>query len=86
MLALEQNYPNPFNPIAKINYQLPEAAHVKLVIYNILGQEIARLVDTQQAVRFYSVQLDASRFFSGTYIYKLDAGDLTETKRMVLVK
>ncbi len=84
--GLEQNYPNPFNPTTEIKYQLPEAAHVRLTIYNILGQEVVRLVDTQQALGFYSVKFDASRFASGTYIYRLEAGDFIETKRMVLIK
>ena len=84
--GLDQNYPNPFNPSTEIKYQLPEAAHVKLVIYNVLGQEVVRLVDTRQAIGFHSVKWDASKFSSGTYIYKIEAGDFTETKRMVLLK
>ncbi len=83
---LEQNFPNPFNPTTEIKYQLPEAQYVKLVIYNILGQEVAQLVDKQQAVGFYSVKWDAAKFASGTYIFRLEAGDFVETKRMVLIK
>ncbi len=84
--ALEQNYPNPFNPSTEIKYQLPEAAHVSLTIYNMLGQEVVRLVDKQQAIGFYTVTWDAAKFASGPYIYKLEAGDFVETKRMALIK
>ncbi len=84
--GLEQNFPNPFNLTTEIKYQLPEAAHVKLVIYNSLGQEVAQLVDTRQTIGLYSVTWDASKYSSGTYIYKLEAGDFIQTKRMVLIK
>ena len=84
--TLEQNYPNPFNPSTEIKYQLPEAAHVSLSIYNMLGQEVAQLVDTRQVIGFYTVTWDAAKFASGPYIYKLEAGDFSETKQMVLIK
>ncbi len=84
--ALKQNYPNPFNASTEINYQLPKAQHVSLTIYNMLGQEVVRLVDKQQAIGFYTVTWDAAEFASGPYIYKLEAGDFVETKRMALIK
>src|SRR5690606_34220630 len=73
--ALEQNYPNPFNPNTIIRYQIPNDGIVKLKIFNILGQEILTLVHEEKTVGRYEVNFDASKFASGVYIYKLQAGD-----------
>jgi photosystem II stability/assembly factor-like uncharacterized protein len=83
---LSQNYPNPFNPATTINYELPEAGYVKLVVYDILGREIAILVNEKESAGIYKVQWDASPYPSGVYFYKLVTEDFSETKRMVLVK
>ncbi|MFC1564836.1 right-handed parallel beta-helix repeat-containing protein [candidate division KSB1 bacterium] len=84
--SLNQNYPNPFNPVTSIKYQLPKASHVTLTVYNIIGQEVARLVDTDMPAGFHSVRWDASRVASGTYIYKIVAGEFTTVKKMVVIK
>ncbi len=84
--ALFNNYPNPFNPTTEIKYQLPQAANVTLVVYNIMGQEVARLVNEQKTAGFHSVKWDASNVASGAYIYKITAGSFTATKRMLLIK
>jgi len=84
--ALHQNYPNPFNVNTTISYQVPVASHVKLKVYNILGQKVATLLDEKQAAGYWSVIWETSKVSSGLYLYKLTAGDYTETKRMILVK
>ena len=84
--ALGQNYPNPFNPTTDISYQLPVASHVKLTVYNMLGQEAATLVNGMQEAGYKSVEFDASKMPSGLYLYKLTAGTYTSVHKMVLIK
>ncbi|MBI1803866.1 MAG: T9SS type A sorting domain-containing protein [Ignavibacteriae bacterium] len=84
--ALHQNYPNPFNPTTEIHYDLPEDSHVRLRIYNVLGQEVMRLVDEMQQAGFKSATFDASSLSSGMYFYRLEAGHFTEIKKMILLK
>lgn len=84
--ALQQNYPNPFNPSTIINYQLPTANYVTLKIYNVLGQEVATLVDGEQLAGYHEAVWDASAVPSGVYYYKLHAGNFTEVKKMLLVR
>jgi Zinc carboxypeptidase/Secretion system C-terminal sorting domain len=83
---LYQNYPNPFNPATTINYDLPNSGFVKLAVYNVLGKEIAVLVNEKQSAGKYVVQWDASSYPSGVYFYRIIAGDFTETKKMVMIK
>jgi hypothetical protein len=83
---LSQNYPNPFNPKTIINYQLPINNFVKIAVYDIAGKEIAVLVNEFLQPGTYEVTFDGSGLTSGVYFYKLQAGDFTETKRMVLLK
>ena len=80
------NYPNPFNPTTNISYQIKENGLVTLKIYDILGKEVATLVNEVQSAGTFNVQWNASSFSSGTYFYKLTAGNFVETKRMLLVK
>ncbi|MFA5831866.1 MAG: T9SS type A sorting domain-containing protein [Bacteroidota bacterium] len=84
--SLEQNYPNPFNPSTTIRYALPSSAHVKLAIYDILGREIATLVNEEQSAGWKEVQWNASSVSSGFYFYKLSVGSFVETKKMMMVK
>jgi hypothetical protein len=84
--ALEQNYPNPFNPITTIRYQLPQDGMVTLKVYDILGSEVATLVNEQKTSGRYEVNFDASRLASGVYIYKLTSGSYVSSKKMLLVK
>jgi len=84
--ALHQNYPNPFNPSTKIDYNIPADAVVMLKVYNILGQEIATVVNEKQFAGSHSAIFDASRLTSGVYFYKISAGTYTSTKKMLLIK
>lgn len=86
---LEQNYPNPFNPTTYINFSLPSeggAMSVKLIIYNILGENIATLLDKELKPGNYSADWDASDYPSGVYYYRLTSGKYSDTKKMILVK
>jgi hypothetical protein len=84
--SLEQNYPNPFNPATVIKYSIPETQIVTLKVYNLLGQEVAYLVNEVQNPGTYQVTFNASQLASGLYIYRLQAGSYNEVKRMMLVK
>ncbi|MEX0720964.1 MAG: T9SS type A sorting domain-containing protein [Balneolaceae bacterium] len=83
---LKQNYPNPFNPTTKISYEIPEAADVKLNIYNMLGQRVATLIDGHKAAGVHQVNFDASSLASGSYMYRLEAADKVLTQQMMLIK
>ena len=84
--VLEQNYPNPFNPSTTISFSLPEASEVQLSIFNILGQQVATLVNDVKNAGSYKVNWDASNLASGMYIYRLQAGSKVITNRMILMK
>jgi hypothetical protein len=83
---LSQNYPNPFNPSTKIIYSLAKTSHVSLKIFNLLGQEIATLVDGNITAGQHEVTFNASRLSSGVYIYTLRTGENVSTKKMTLLK
>jgi len=84
--TLHQNYPNPFNPTTKINYQLPITNYVELSIYNLLGQKVATLLSEKQNAGYHQVEWDASRFSSGMYYYRIEAGDFQDVKKMILLR
>jgi hypothetical protein len=84
--ALEQNYPNPFNPTTAISYQLPAFSRVVLKVYNVLGREVATLVNEKEEAGKHSVTWNASSIPSGVYFYRLQAGAYSETKKLVLLK
>jgi len=87
LLTLSQNYPNPFNPTTTIEFTLARDGHVLLDVYDIEGREIATLVDEEKnAGNYYQVIFDAGRFGSGTYFFRLNAGGLTITRKMVVLK
>ena len=84
--ALLQNYPNPFNPSTMISYQLPVNEHVTLTMYDVLGREVATLVNERKASGNYTVEWNAAGFSSGIYIYRLKAGSFVDVKKMLLLK
>ena len=84
--ALGQNYPNPFNPTTTIPFSLPEASHVKLVVYDMLGRLVDTIVEGELSAGYHNASFDASRYPSGTYIYRIEASNFTSVQKMVLVK
>ena len=84
--SIQQNYPNPFNPTTTLEYNILSPREVSLTIYNLLGQEIVRLVSEVQQAGYHKVIWDASDFASGIYFYRLQAGDFVQTRKMVLLK
>ncbi|MFZ1518094.1 MAG: T9SS type A sorting domain-containing protein [Ignavibacteriaceae bacterium] len=83
---LSENYPNPFNPSTKINFQLPNAGNVTLKVFDVLGREVATLIDEYKNADSYEVEFNASNMPSGVYFYQLKAGEYIETKKMILIK
>jgi len=84
--SLEQNYPNPFNPATNINFSIPKSGHVKLVVYDMMGKIAAELVNGNYSAGTYKVDFDASQLSTGTYFYKITAGEFSSVKKMTLVK
>ncbi len=83
---LEQNYPNPFNPSTSIQFQLSAPSHVTLKVFDLLGREVATLVDENKPVGVHSVRFDGGRLASGVYFFRLQAGSLVQTRKMILAK
>ncbi|MDR3609211.1 MAG: S8 family serine peptidase [Ignavibacteriaceae bacterium] len=83
---LSNNYPNPFNPQTNINYTIPVKSHVEIKVYDVLGREVAKLVDAEQDEGKYKINFNASRLSSGIYFYSIRAGAYVKTKKMLLLK
>jgi len=89
--VLEQNYPNPFNPVTKIKYSIPTSVNgdwsgVSLKVYDVLGNEVAVLVDEVKEAGKYEITFDASELSSGIYLYRLEAGSFIKIFKMMLIK
>ena len=94
--ALEKNYSNPFNPITTFKYSIPELSKVKLTFFNLLGEEVAILVNEEKVAGYYTVEFNVTSlagsvsakggYASGVYFYQLKAGEFVQTKKMVLMK
>ena len=86
LFSLEQNYPNPFNPSTTISWQSPVGSHQSIKIFDVLGNEIAILVNEEKSAGAYEIEFDASKLSSGVYFYQLKAGEYLETKKMILLR
>jgi hypothetical protein len=84
--TLSQNYPNPFNPSTKIKYSIPHSSDVKIKVFDILGNEIATLVNEEKSAGVYEITFFAGNLSSGVYFYQLQAGEFVQTKKMILMK
>jgi len=84
--ALHPAFPNPFNPVTTISYELPEPGQMEIMIFNLAGREITRLVDTVKDAGYHSVRWDATQFASGTYFIKMTSGKFTQTQKITFVK
>lgn len=84
--SLEQNYPNPFNPTTTINYSIPQAGDVRIILYDVLGNQVKTLTDTQHDAGKYEILFDASGLSSGVYYYRIQSGEFTSTKKLILMK
>ncbi len=84
--SISQNYPNPFNPVTSINFNLPKACQVDLSVFNILGQKVATVADGQFEAGMHTVQWNAEQCASGIYFYKIQAGEFTDSRKMLLLK
>jgi hypothetical protein len=84
--ALDQNFPNPFNPTTTISYSVPKTAHVTLKVYDLLGKEVAVIVNELQDAGPHQTRFDASIFPSGVYFYRLKTGEYMQTRKLVLIK
>ena len=85
-LDLHQNYPNPFNPSTKIKYSIINKAIVIIKVYDILGNEIKTLVNEEKTIGNYEIEFDGSNLASGIYLYRMQAGNFSDTKKLILIK
>ena len=86
IFALEQNYPNPFNPSTMISYSIPQSSFVTLKVYDIIGNEVATLVNQNQQAGKYDIRFNASNLSNGVYLYSIKTDNFTSTKKMILMK
>jgi hypothetical protein len=84
--ALYSNYPNPFNPSTKIRYAISQTALTTMKVYSILGEEVAALINEIKTPGIYEINFDATELISGTYFYKLESGNFSQTKKMIILK
>jgi hypothetical protein len=84
--SLKQNYPNPLNPSTIVKYDLPIATHTHVKMYDILGREVASLVDEDRPAGYHQVSFDGGRFSSGVYFYRMEAGGFASVKKLLLLK
>jgi hypothetical protein len=84
--TLSQNFPNPFNPSTKIYFEIPKPVYVKLIVFDILGREVAALINGEMLPGRYIVKFSSDNFASGVYIYQLRAGDFVQSKKMMILR
>ena len=83
---MSQNYPNPFNPVTNIKFDIPKQGHVTLKIYDVLGKEVANLVNEVKVPGSYVINFNGNNLASGVYYYRIEAGSFVEVKKMILIK
>ena len=83
---LSQNYPNPFNPTTIINYSIPKTSFVSLKVYNVLGKEVAVLINEVKPAGNYNAEFNSGKIASGIYFYRIIAGQFSSTRKMILLK
>ncbi|MBA4313467.1 MAG: hypothetical protein C0417_12660 [Chlorobiaceae bacterium] len=83
---LFQNYPNPFNPSTTLSFVISQLSFISLKIYNVLGQEVATLIEGEKAPGYYEIEWNADNMPTGVYVYKIMAGNFTDVKRMILIR
>ena len=81
-----QNYPNPFNPVTQITYSLAKSSYVTLVVYDILGKEVARLVQKKQDAGHHAIHFSGQNLATGLYFYRIQADQFSQTRKMMLIK
>ena len=86
MFSFSQNYPNPFNPTTMIEYSLPKASHVKIVVFDMLAREVRTITNQQKSAGRYKVEFNANNLPSGVYFYQLQTNEFTETKKLLLIR
>ena len=84
--SLNQNYPNPFNPSTKISYSIPKDGFVKMILFNVLGEQVETLVSEFQSSGIYTLEFNAGKFNSGIYFYKMEVNDFSAVKKMMILK
>ncbi|MEO8512317.1 MAG: T9SS type A sorting domain-containing protein, partial [Ignavibacteria bacterium] len=84
--SLSQNFPNPFNPVTNIGFRIADFGFVSLKVYDVMGKEVAALINEDLSIGIYNVSFDASGLASGIYLYKLESNDFSQTRKMVLIK
>lgn len=84
--GLFQNYPNPFNPVTHIRFQIPERSHVKITVFNILGEQVQTLLDDEKDKGIYEITFDASNLSTGIYLCRMQAGNYISIKKMLYLK
>jgi hypothetical protein len=84
--GLEQNFPNPFNPTTSIAYEIPAFSHVTMKVYDMLGREVATLVNEEKPAGRYTVQFNASGLASGVYLYEMEAGSFVQIRKLVVLR
>lgn len=84
--ALYSNYPNPFNPSTKIRYAISQTAFTSIKVYSIVGEEVATLINELKTPGIYEINFDGTELTSGTYFYKLESGNFSQTKKMIILK
>jgi hypothetical protein len=84
--VLNQNYPNPFNPQTSIRFGLPDASNVSLKVYDLIGREVATLINERLAAGYHTVSFDGSQVATGIYFYRINAGEYRDVRKMILIK